>query len=191
MRASSTPPGTRGGYEEATDVEVVPIHRRGRVHAGVNLVVSGHAPQAFLVDMDGKPLHSWQCELKTVWRGFTDFKEGYDAFWRRAYVYPNGDLLAIFDGIGIFKLSRDSKNVPWQHRDGEHHDIFVDEGGTIYTLSRREIGEARALEARGPDHGGFHQHPLAPGRADPAHLRSRLLARLRLRLGPRRRAPPG
>jgi hypothetical protein len=141
--------GYAGGYEEATDEEVVPIHRPG-AHAGLNLVVSGHAPEAFLVDMNGKPLHSWRCELTAVWRGFTDFQAGYDAFWRRAYVYPDGDLLAIFDGIGIFRLSRDSKHVIWEHKDGEHHDIFVDEDGTIYTLSRREIGEHERLKLEGP-----------------------------------------
>ena len=138
-----------GGYEQAQGEGGV-IFREPGAHAGVNLVVSGHAPQAFLLDMDGKRLHSWQCALKQVWRDFTDFPPGYDTFWRRAYVYPNGDLLAIFDGIGIFRLSRDSKQVLWQHRDGEHHDIYVDEGGTIYTLSRRETSEHEGFDLEGP-----------------------------------------
>ena len=141
--------GYASGYEQASDAGGVIANGPG-AYPGVNLVVSGHAPEAFLLDMDGERLHSWKCEMKQVWPGFTDFKPGYDTFWRRAHVYPNGDLLAIFDGIGLFRLSRDSKDVLWEHRDGEHHDIFVDTDGTIYTLSRRETTELEGFELEGP-----------------------------------------
>ena len=57
-------------------------------------------------------------------------------FWHRAHLMPNGDLLAIFDGIGIVKLDKQS-NVLWQNRNGAHHDLYVAENGDIYLLTRR------------------------------------------------------
>ena len=140
--------GYAGGYEEADGV--VDVFRTAGAYEGINLVVSGHAPEARLVDMDGRLLHHWVCEMSRVWPQLTDFPEGYDAFWRRAHVYPNGDLLAIFDGVGLFRLSRDSKRVIWSSQGGEHHDVFVDVDGTVYALSRSERESHPELRLEGP-----------------------------------------
>ena len=57
---------------------------------------------------------------------------------RRAYVYPNGDLLAIFEYIGIFKLDKDS-NVLWKSLSQNHHDFEVTPDGTIISLVRQAL----------------------------------------------------
>ncbi len=111
-------------------------HDRERAYQGLNLYVSGHGPVAHLMDMDGNLLHKW---------GLSYF----DAFpnarppahievpnhWRRAYLYPNGDLIANYGGWGLVKMDKDS-NLIWGINDRIHHDLYVVESGDIYTLVR-------------------------------------------------------
>jgi hypothetical protein len=56
-------------------------------------------------------------------------------YFRRAYLFPNGDLLAIYEGQGLVKLNARSR-VLWAYRGGVHHDFFVAENGLIYVLDR-------------------------------------------------------
>ena len=57
-------------------------------------------------------------------------------------MYPNGDILCIFEYIGIVKLDKDSR-VLWHYDGQNHHDIDVANNGNIYTLGwkKREITE--------------------------------------------------
>ncbi len=68
--------------------------------------------------------------------------------WFRTHLYPNGDLLAIYQsdvdspaGYGLVKLDKES-NLLWKLSDRVHHDIDVDEDGTIYTLVHHTIRES-------------------------------------------------
>ncbi len=121
-----------------------PVERGVTVHksaagTGYNLVVSGHGPEAILVDMKGKELHRWSGPFSEV---LPDFKrqvgsrKRFRDFWRRAHVFPNGDLLAIFEGHALIKLDRDS-NVLWTYTGLAHHDLEVQEDGRIYVLTRK------------------------------------------------------
>lgn len=119
---------------------------------GYNLYCSGHAAEATLTDMRGNPLHTWRCDFETA---FPIPKEGeaepayiewlksvrvvrrdHTLNWRRVHAYPNGDLLAIHDGIGIVKLDRDS-NLIWSRADQAHHDMDVAADGRVFYLTRR------------------------------------------------------
>jgi hypothetical protein len=97
--------------------------------------------------MQGDVLHRWRYEFKDVWQ---DYPAGNEfpstTFWRRAYLYPNGDLLAIFDGLGMIKLDRDSRLL-WAHPGREHHDLEVLPDGRIYVLTR----EARLIPQIHPE----------------------------------------
>lgn len=104
---------------------------------GINLVVSGHGPEASLMDMSGNVIHTWRKKIEDLWPGPLGFEEfePHKTFWRRAHVFPNGDLLAIFEGIGMVKLDIDS-NVIWKNKCRSHHDLFVADDGVIHTLAR-------------------------------------------------------
>jgi hypothetical protein len=124
------------GYRPAQDRPVVIEHDPGATFQGLNLYVSGHAAEAVLMDMRGRTLHRWRYPLRRLWPDLA----GYPAmakleYWRRAYLYPNGDLLAIYEGHGLVKLNARSR-VRWAHRGGIHHDLFVAADGTIYVLDR-------------------------------------------------------
>lgn len=111
-----------------------------RAYDGVNLVLSAHGPEASLRDMKGQVLHTWRYDFLDVWPEPLRFYEWspHKTTWRRVHVFPNGDLLAIFEGIGMIKLDKDS-NLLWAHKGRCHHDMFVAEDGTITTLSRDTI----------------------------------------------------
>jgi hypothetical protein len=138
------------GYEPAPDLRDVTVHDPARAFDGLNLVVSAHAAQAALVDMDGRVLHTWQRPIEDVWPDL-DFegREGFGTFWRRACALPNGDLLAIYDRIGMIRLDRDSELI-WANPGGYHHDLEVVPDGTIYTLARAEREEHDRLKLTGP-----------------------------------------
>ena len=134
--------GYLSGYKPAGDLKGVSIFKSACTQPGLNLVTSGHAPEALLMDMEGKVLHRWAFDFA---HAFPDHdKDGNlwetcvycGDFWRRTYLYPNGDLLAIYDGYGVIKLDRDSRLV-WANACGAHHDLFVDDDGLIYVLTRK------------------------------------------------------
>lgn len=125
------------GYRRAEDRPAVLFHDRSAVSPGLNLYTSGHAAEAFLTDMDGRVLHRWAYPLRRLWPDLyeADPEVGKLEYWRRAYLYPNGDLLAIYEGLGLVKLDRRS-NMLWAHRGGIHHDLFVTDDGRIHVLNR-------------------------------------------------------
>ena len=124
------------GYKPAEDRAVITEHDPAAAFQGLNFYVSGHAAEAVLMDMEGQILHRWRHPLRRVWPDLAkDPEMAKLEYFRRAYVYPNGDLLAIFEGLGLVKLDARSR-VLWTHRGGIHHDIFVTEDGLIYVLDR-------------------------------------------------------
>ncbi len=114
----------------------VTVHDPERAFDGVNFMTSGHGPEALLVDMDGRVLHTWRCEFQEAWPGRALPRGGVNSeFWRRAYLYPNGDVLAIFEGLGLIKLDRDSRLL-WKYDGFCHHDMAVLDDGRILVLER-------------------------------------------------------
>lgn len=135
------------GYEAAPTQKGVTVHDPERAQQGLNLVTSGHGPEAFLMDMDGRPLHTWRLAAERVWPDVDSAVEG-SKYWRRVHAFENGDLLAIFDGLGLIKLDRRSQMI-WSYRAVCHHDLFVAPNGTIYVLTRelRSIPEVHPTRA--------------------------------------------
>ena len=124
------------GYRPAQDRPLVSQHDLGATFQGLNFYVSGHAAEAVLMDMAGRTLHRWRYPLRRLWPELAkDPGMAKLEYWRRAYLYPNGDLLGIYEGLGLVKLDSRSR-VLWSHRGGIHHDLFVLEDGTIYVLDR-------------------------------------------------------
>ncbi len=104
----------------------------------MNFYVSASVPGAFLVDMKGDPVHRWMIRPRDI-----DLPE--ESHCRRAYIYPNGDLLGIFEGDGdlsgpLVKLNKESQ-VLWIYRGKWNYDLFVAGNGRIYVLTHRERAE--------------------------------------------------
>lgn len=130
--------GYAAGYVPAREAKGVVEHDRSLASSGYNLLLSGHAPAAFLLDMDGAGVHSWAATFAEVWPDW-QLKPGQvrrSSYWKRAHLFPNGDLIGMFERYGLVKLDRRSK-ILWRFAGAVHHDLDVDEDGRIITLLRR------------------------------------------------------
>jgi hypothetical protein len=138
--------GYVSGSREAVDRTGVTIHLHGRAGTGHNLYVSGHAPEAILIDMAGNERHRWGYSCADVWpepddpgaggkRRKSAHGDSDTDFFRTARLLPDGSLLAIFEGMGLIKLDRDS-NLVWASRCGAHHDLDLLDNGDILVLTR-------------------------------------------------------
>ena len=125
---------------ESSEAGPVTVHRAALAHAGLNLVVSGHAPEAYLIDMAGEVLHTWTYRMTERWPDGRKPPRPDQDYWRRAAALPDGSLLAIYEGLGLVKLDRDS-NLVWAYPGFAHHDLEVADDGRIFVLTR----EARML----------------------------------------------
>lgn len=112
---------------------------------GVTLFTSGHEPAAYLISMDGQVLHRWRRPFSTIWNQTAAVKEPQPdthVYMRKAHLFPNGDLLALYEGAGdtpygygLVKLDRDS-NVIWSYLQSAHHDFDIAPDGRIYVLTQ-------------------------------------------------------
>jgi len=129
--------GYASGTKTAPTLSGVTLHDDERAYPGLNFYTSGHAAEAVLMTMDGRVLHRWARDFWDVWpRDRADRTSDGTHHWRRAYPFPNGDLLAIYEGIGLVKLDKAS-NVIWARRNGAHHDFQVLSNGDIAILARQ------------------------------------------------------
>ncbi len=121
-----------------TDSEKVGVTRLDPTRAapGYRFFVSGHAPAAYLIDRTGEKVHTWQFPPNPFGVDHGTWNRGYHAnssIWRNARVLEDGSLLAIYDGVGIVKIDKDSKLV-WSVPNRAHHDLDVTPDGDIYVL---------------------------------------------------------
>jgi hypothetical protein len=120
------------GYVKAPEHTNVTVYNRGLTDKGYSLYSSGHGGSATLIDMKGHVLHEWSYDIKNIWPN-KSMKET-APFWENIYLYPNGDLLAIYHNGGMIKIDKDSQLL-WSYECNAHHDIDVDDEGKIYTLT--------------------------------------------------------
>jgi len=119
-------------------------HEPGKSLEGYTFYTSGHTSGALLIDMEGRVVHEWNVPFSTAWERPShvpfDVPDRF-VYWRRAHLYPNGDVLALYVaggvtpwGYGLVKVDRDS-NILWRFAEQTHHDLHVAADGTIYTLT--------------------------------------------------------
>ncbi|MFT7677676.1 MAG: hypothetical protein ACI8QC_001659 [Planctomycetota bacterium] len=126
--------GYSDGYEPAAGATGVVFHDPEQSQPGLNLYSSGHGPEAFLMDLDGKRLHRWSIPYEDL-LGAPPMEHQSQIGWRRVRMLPGGSLLAIHGGLALIKLDRDS-NLQWVFPGRAHHDLKVLEDGRILTLTR-------------------------------------------------------
>ena len=122
----------------------VSIRDSQRAYPGLTLFTSGEGSKAFLIAMDGQTVHQWDRPFSTVWDNSAATRSpvpDVQVYFRKAHVFPNGDLLGIYIGVGdtpwgygMVKLDKDS-NVIWKNLDHFHHDFAVARDGTVYGLT--------------------------------------------------------
>lgn len=135
----------------------VTIFDPDRADRGLTLYTSGDFPGAVLIDMDGRVVHTWRCPFSSVWdktAAVRDPVPDNQTYFNKAHLFPNGDLLAIYIGVGdspygygMVKLDRESK-VIWKNLDHFHHDFAIAADGRIYGLTH----SYRRKPLKGVDH---------------------------------------
>jgi hypothetical protein len=122
-----------GGYTGIPPESGLAFHSPEKAYAGYNFFVSGHGPEAFLMDMEGKILHRW---VSSQEQAFPDLAHHYNrstGFFRSAQLFENGDVVAVFDYLGAIRMNADSE-ILWS-RELAHHVADVDEAGRVYLLT--------------------------------------------------------
>ncbi len=111
-------------------------HDAARAEPGLTLVVSGHAPWAGILDMDGGVVREWSSDFGTAWPGReAPPNTTGDEYWRRVMLLEDGGIVAIHEGLGIVRLGADSRLV-WAKAGGYHHDIERTPDGGFCVLDR-------------------------------------------------------
>jgi hypothetical protein len=86
--------------------------------------------------MEGETLHEWSRAFGEIWPSRASSDLVGSECWRDVHVYPDGGLLAMFDGLGLVRLNRDS-SVLWSYAGACHDDLCVSDDGLIYILEQR------------------------------------------------------
>ena len=131
---------------EIDEGEGITVDKPGQTYDGFTLVATTEGPRAKLLDMRGNVVHQWELPFSRAWPSpshVTDPVGDEQIHWFRCHLFPNGDLLAIYQvetdtpcGYGLVKLNKDSQLL-WKYAGRAHHDLDVDDSGKIYTLTHQ------------------------------------------------------
>jgi hypothetical protein len=123
----------------------VRAHDRLRAQPGWNLYLSGHAPEVALMAMDGTVVHRWRFPFA---RAFPERPPSNDcAFFRRAALLPDGDLIAIYQGGGVIRLDAGSR-LRWRAEPVPYNDLWVArDGSRILVLHKLAVARPEIAPA--------------------------------------------
>jgi hypothetical protein len=107
---------------------------RERAAPGINLYVSGHGPEAVLIDMAGRELGRWRYPFARAFPGRAPTPD--TAFFRRAALLPDGRLLALYQAGGLIELDRRSRLLS-AYPGSFYNDFFAAPDGRVWTLSKQ------------------------------------------------------
>jgi hypothetical protein len=110
--------------EQHGDRSGVVTYDRKTAAAGLNLYNSYYQAGAVLLDMDGRPLHTW-------------LPKGTNPQWHYVTLGGNGDLLICIEDTMIMRVDWMSR-ILWSRPLRAHHEIAVAPNGDIYTLASED-----------------------------------------------------
>ncbi|MCO4743309.1 MAG: aryl-sulfate sulfotransferase [Proteobacteria bacterium] len=125
--------GYVSGQEPAAEQSGVMAHEASAT-GGLNLISSAHGSEALLIDMSGAVRHRWSIPFAEAFPAGDASATGAKTL-RRVRVFDNGDLLGIFEGIGLVKVDRDSE-ILWAQANRAHHDVAIADDGHLWALTR-------------------------------------------------------
>ncbi|MFH1501570.1 MAG: arylsulfotransferase family protein [Candidatus Eisenbacteria bacterium] len=129
--------GYLSGTNPAPEATGITVYDMDSAQPGLNFYNSGHHAGAALMTMDGDILHEWEFPfLKAFPDSLAASKNDGAEYWRYAKLFENGDVLAIFEGLGLIKVDKDSRLL-WAHAGSEHHALHAMDDGRIYVLTRK------------------------------------------------------
>lgn len=111
--------------EEVETAETgVVVYDHDKAWPGYNLYCSRSVPEAYLIDMSGEVVHTWRHADRST------------AVWDYAVMLDQGELIVLQKFTKMMKLDRDS-NLLWE-RSGlnVHHDVAVDDDGTLFVIGK-------------------------------------------------------
>jgi hypothetical protein len=131
-----------------------------------------------LIDMNGNEVWKWRLPFHEAWPTVEHLdsvaKQEFTK-WRKAIAYPNGDLLAVYDGagitpsgLGLVKIDKNS-NLLWKLSESAHHDVQIGADGNIYTLIYGFRKDSITIKIKGYD------DPAATGKLDQYKLKAPML----------------
>jgi hypothetical protein len=138
-------PNVYWGHPRYVESGVV-THNTNLFLAGLTFFSSSLDHAAYLIDMQGNIVHRWSMPHEAIWPKPAHVARIVPEHLRlltRAHLYPNGDILAQYTGVGsnplgygLAKLDKYS-HLLWAYDGPVHHDMEVDDQGIIYTLSHK------------------------------------------------------
>ncbi len=130
-------------YTSVTDDKVdeaiagVTVFDSDRAYHGYNLFCSRVAPEVVLLDMEGRPVHSWRYNF-----------EHPDDLCEHAILLEDGSVIVVDRFKHILKLDWRSNGI-WITKVVAHHDVCLTPDGKIYTISSTGV-DHRGLIVRFP-----------------------------------------
>ncbi len=126
--------GYVGAEMLAPEEKNVVLYDAKRTYEGLNFYISGHYPNAVLMDMTGNVLHEWKLNLASDKWPPKDIPRRGSSF-RRAVLLPDGDVIAVAESSHVVRM--DSRGEPrWVLVDNYHHDIEIVGADRMYVLAR-------------------------------------------------------
>ena len=125
----------------------VVVYEPAKTFTGYTLITDNDT-SAKLVDMQGQVVHHWSKPFFEVWphpehvKPFIEPVPKELIYWQKVFLFPNGDLIAIYAGpfspygAGMVKLNAQSELI-WKADINAHHDLAVAEDGRIFTLTHQ------------------------------------------------------
>jgi len=98
----------------------VTVYDKDRTWEEVSIFNFDEDGRAYLIDMDGKTLHSWSSDKKD---------------WHYAEMDEEGNLYVIVHDSQLMKLNWNS-GIIWENKMQFHHDLDRDDKGRVYCISR-------------------------------------------------------
>jgi hypothetical protein len=104
---------------------------------------SAWEPKVKLIDLKGNTVHEWTIEWDKIWPRASDRRPETSPLHNvvsRAFLQPNGDVIAEFTGeggqlgdYGMVRVDKDSK-VIWRYDQFANHDVYVMPNGNVLTF---------------------------------------------------------
>lgn len=116
----------------------VTVNNPSKSYPGLNFYTTGCLPEVYLMDMDGHMLHTWHPKFDNPLFPENVGELMENRGWRRAYLWPNGDILALNCDLVLTKMDKDGNPI-WVKTGGYHHDFRIAENGHIYILYREWV----------------------------------------------------